>query len=373
MKKYVLLLFVLMLLPMVASAFDIAVRNADEVTIYYNYINNGTELEVTKGWSDYRGSINIPGSVKYRSQTLSVTSIGREAFQGCTGLTSVTISNSMTSIERYTFYKCTGLTSVTIPNSVTNIGYGAFSGCSSLTSIAIPNSVTSIENYTFYGCSSLTFVTIPNSVTSIGRNAFYYCSSLTSIAIPNSVTSIDVSAFSYCSSLSSVTIPNSVTSIGPQAFSYCSSLTSITIPNSVTSIWDRAFSGCSSLTSITIGSGITSIEVSAFANCPELTDVTCMAESVPSTGSNAFADSPINNATLHVPNTSLETYKNTTPWSEFGKIVPLESSGVEAIDSNGATISNYFTLDGQCIELPRKGVYIMRMDDGTVKKVMIKR
>ena len=46
MKKQ-LLLFVMMVFPFMASAHDIEVKNADGVTIYYNYINDGTELEVT--------------------------------------------------------------------------------------------------------------------------------------------------------------------------------------------------------------------------------------------------------------------------------------------------------------------------------------
>ncbi|MGM9826345.1 MAG: leucine-rich repeat protein [Paludibacteraceae bacterium] len=135
--------------------------------------------------------------------------------------------------------------SVSLPEGLTSIGYEAFSGCSSITSITIPNSVTSIGDWAFYGCSSITSITIPNSVTSIGYEAFHGCSSLTSITIPNSVTSIGYEAFYGCSSLTSVTIGNSVTSIGNRAFSYCYSLTSITIPNSVTSIGSGAFSDCS--------------------------------------------------------------------------------------------------------------------------------
>ena len=108
----------------------------------------------------------------------SVTSIGRNAFNGCNGLTSVTIPNSVTSING-AFHGCSGLTSVTIPNTVTSIGYDTFNGCSGLTSVTIPNSITNIGGYAFNGCSSLTSVSIPNSVTSIGDGAFSDCDNAT--------------------------------------------------------------------------------------------------------------------------------------------------------------------------------------------------
>ncbi len=196
----------------------------------------------------------------------SVTSIGSEAFSGCTGLTSITIPNSVTSIGSYAFSGCTGLTSITIPNSVTSIGDNAFrdtpwfenqSGLIYIgsvlyayrgkmpenTSIVVKDGVTSIGSEAFSGCTGLTSVAIPNSVTSIGKFAFYGCTGLTSVAIPNSVTSIGECAFSGCTGLTSITIPNSVTSIGDHTFYGCTGLTSITIPNSVTSIGNSAFGG----------------------------------------------------------------------------------------------------------------------------------
>ena len=114
MKKQLLLL-VTMLLPMVASvnvlAYDIAVENADGKTIYYNYINNGNELEVTyldyfDNSSAYQGDVVIPEEVTQMSITRRVTSIGERAFCECSGLTSITIPNSVTSIGRDAFNNC---------------------------------------------------------------------------------------------------------------------------------------------------------------------------------------------------------------------------------------------------------------------------
>ena len=105
---------------------------------------------------------------------------------------------------------------------VTSIGAGAFQGCSGLMSVTIPGGVKSIGVHAFMGCSCLTNVVIPAGVKSIGAGAFCDCSGLVRVTIPNSVTSIGGSAFSNCSGLTSVTIPNSVTSIGSYAFSGCS-------------------------------------------------------------------------------------------------------------------------------------------------------
>ena len=112
MKKH-LLLFAMILLPWVASAHDIEVKNANRVTIYYNYINDGTELAVTyRGDSpssysnEYQGNVVIPEEVTYMNRTRKVTSIGDRAFYNCEYLTSITIPNSVTSIGSSAFYEC---------------------------------------------------------------------------------------------------------------------------------------------------------------------------------------------------------------------------------------------------------------------------
>ena len=214
-------------------------------------------------------SVNIPNSV---------TSISDYAFYGCSELTAVHITDLASwcnisfyysesnplSYAHHLYLNGEEVKDLVIPNSVRSIGRSAFSGCSGLTSVTIPSSVTSISDYAFSGCSGLTSVTIPSSVISIGGSAFYGCSGLTAVTIPNSVTSIGEGAFYGCSGLTSITIPNSVTSIDDYAFSGCSGLTDITIPNSVTSIGSEAFRGCSNIPFFTVPDNVKNVGSNAF-------------------------------------------------------------------------------------------------------------
>lgn len=249
----------------------------------------------------------------------SVTTIGSNAFNGCTALTSINISNSVTSIGSQVFANCTGLKTLNY-NAQVGIGEGAFAGKPNLTNVTIGNNVTSIGEGAFNGCTALTSCTFEENsqLTSIGGGAFYNCSSLTSINISSGVTSIGDNAFSYCNGLTSVSIDsntivssvytsstnmknifgpqveeyiigNSVTSIGDNAFYYCTSLTSVTIGSGVTSIGDYAFASCSDLTSCTFNenSQLTSIGYAAFASCDSLTSID-IPNSVTSIGNSVF-------------------------------------------------------------------------------------
>ena len=155
---------------------------------------------------DYSGDIIIiPEKVKGNDGVeYVVTSLGASCFEGCRGLTSITIPSSVTSLSYGCFWDCSGLTSITIPSSVTSLSYGCFWGCSGLTSITIPSSVTSLGVNCFCGCSGLTSITIPSSVTSLGDGCFQVCSGLTSITIPSSVTSLGSYCFNSCKNLETV-------------------------------------------------------------------------------------------------------------------------------------------------------------------------
>mgnify|MGYP000866397794 FL=1 len=238
--------------------------------LYYNVTDTG-EIEIARCY-EYVRKVNIPIEIDGKF----VTSIGKEAFFNCTGLTEITIPDSVTSIEDYAFSNCTSLTEITIPDSVTSIGERAFSNCTGLAKITIPDSVTSIGEEAFSRCTSLTEITIPDSVTSIESGTFFGCTSLTEITLPDSVTDIEgqyydgysyYGAFSGCTSLTEITIPDSVTSIGECVFSGCTGLTEITIPDSVKYIGEEAFKDCTNLKSITFLGSKTGIKEGAFSNC----------------------------------------------------------------------------------------------------------
>ncbi len=325
-----------------------------------------------------------------------VTSIGGCAFWGCSGLTSLEIPSGVTSIENRTFYNCSGLTSLEIPSGVTSIGWLAFGGCSGLTSLEIPSSVTSIregafmdchgltsleipsgvtsiEDETFRDCSGLTSLQLPSSVTSVGSQAFSGCSGLSSLEIPSKVTSIGDKAFYGCSGLISLQLPSGLTSVGSQAFSGCSGLSSMEIPSGITSIKDETFSGCSGLTSLSIPSGVASIGTKAFNGCSGLTSVYAYMPTPITLDAEAFYSADKDKCTLYVPQGSYLDYWFATGWDYFNNIVEFDATGIDSVTtkSDAKEVSRY-SVDGQKLDAPVKGLNIVKYSDGSIKKVVVK-
>jgi hypothetical protein len=124
----------------------------------------------------------------------------------------------VSAIGKQAFEKCESLYSITIPDNIMEIGELAFNGCINLSKVVLPKNITCISGFMFDACSSIESIIIPDSVTDINACAFYGCSSLKSIVLPNSVKSIGNRAFSRCTALTSITIPESVSNIGDQVF-----------------------------------------------------------------------------------------------------------------------------------------------------------
>ena len=118
---------------------------------------------------------------------------------------------------------------------------------------------------------------------------------------------------------------------------------------------------------------MTSIGGYAFSGCTGLTDVYCRAEEVPTTD-NTFSNSSYRSATLHVPAASLEAYKTSQPWCDFGSIVPLtdEDAIVNVKASAVTSETTRYDIQGRQINTLQKGINILRYSDGSTRKVMVK-
>ena len=211
----------------------------------------------------------------------------------------------------------------------------------------------------------------PTSNDKIGDNAFCDCSGLTSLTLPSGVTEIGNAAFEGCSGLASLTLPSGVTKIGDNAFCDCSGLTSLTLPSDVTEIGNAAFEGCSGLTSLTLPSGVAKIGDYAFHGCSGLTSIYVYAEKLPNMGNDVFEGCDAKKCTVYVPKGTYDDY-----WlSEFGyfeNIVEFDPTGINnVITSNDAKELSRYSVNGQRLSAPTKGLNIVKYSDGSVKKVAV--
>lgn len=217
------------------------------------------------------------------SKCVNLTEVN--GFSNCTKLGEVTfpINGNVTSIGEEAFNGCTSLTSIDIPSTVTTIKASAFKGCTSLSTIIIPDLVTTINTSLFEGCTSLKEVTLKGYITEIQDNAFLNCTSLTTIKtktaqtegianLPDTVTTIGASAFKGCTSLTEIKLPDSLVTINDNAF-MSSGLTTITLPSGLTYLGSNTFQDCKNLkTAILQGKNFT-LKQNTFNNCPVLQSV----------------------------------------------------------------------------------------------------
>ena len=342
--------------------------------------------KIVKGGDFYYGYYDYYDHNSYY-YTTSDDVIGDYAFSGCSSLTSLTLPSSVTLIGGHAFEKCSGLTSLTLPSSVTSIGEFAFRYCSGLTSLTIPSGVTTIDYYAFADCRGLTSLTLPSSVTSIGGHAFASCSGLTSLTLPSSVTEIDWSAFERCNNLKECNClldsdletclaysHDDWTKIPVDEIKYYHNgqeLTKLEIPSGVDKIGSYSFYKGVNLTSLTLPSSVTSIGSSAFEGCSGLTSVYVSWKSPLSIFASTFKDANTEKCILYVPKGTYDDYWLSN-WGIFANIVEYDATGINHIMTSGDAkeISRY-AADGQRLEVPAKGLNIVKYSDGCVKKVVV--
>ena len=333
-----------------------------------------------------------------------VRTIGYRAFADCTELQEINLTDRITTFGDYygtseTFRGCINLDNIVLGKRISAMGTKVFVNCTGLTTVTVNNGCELIGEACFYGCAKLSGIDLPESVISIGAEAFYGCSAMITAIIGDGVTSIGHNAFQNCSSLATVSLGDGLKTIGYRAFKGCASLTGIVIPDYVTSLTDyygtsETFNGCTALVNVTLGKRINSMGSSVFGNCPNIEYITikdgcsvvgekCFngcdkikyihnnCTEIPTTSSNAFSSYT---ATLYVPAESLDAYKVHEVWGQFFAVLDITTSGIADISTDDSTngVAGYYDLSGRHSSTSHHGITIIRLKNGTVRKVMIK-
>lgn len=316
------------------------------------------------------GDYVIPNGVK---------TIASHSFNTNMQLRSVSMPSTITRIEEQAFEVCESLYEVQLSTSLEFIGNSAFSSCP-LTSISLPESLKFIGNNAFNGCDRLKTIYIPKSVEYIGEN--------TAIGYNVSLEKIEVDPENmYYTSIDGILYDKALTKV-LKCPTQIQNMEWITLPSTITYICTSAFHTNKSLTRIVIPAGVTVIDNGAFGGCSNLSRVTCYAQIPPSTPMGQYNTSDPwdatarSSATLYVPKGCADVYRNfynrtyfygnVYPYAKFKEIIEIDemagiSSGI--YDDSNIEISR-FNASGIKVNSATNGLNIIRMSNGTIKKVI---
>ena len=302
-----------------------------------------TEVRIAKadeyGNKKYGGDFVIPDEITQDGKTYKVTSIADFALRS-SEITSLKIGANLKEIPDNAFKNCKQLVTVEMTDNTTAIGENAFDECEALQSVKMSK-----------------------GLVSLGRSAFYTAAALTSIELPDGLEKIDEYAFYGCKSLKSISLGNGVKTIMKNSFDLCSSLESISFPASVESIAAAAF----------YRSGLKSIYVAGKPVCEEKNLSSGIRVTPFSTSGSDHDFDLFSTCTLFVPKGKIDEYKALDIWKEFTKMEEYDpAAGISSRASQSATENSRYTLDGQQIRTAKKGINIIRMSDGSVRKEIVK-
>lgn len=218
------------------SAFAEDDHTFNDETLYYTVIDEGAKTAKVSGVVDVNmlTEVTIPDEVTSDKShnVYKITEIGKEAFQGCAALQSVTIGANVETIDEYAFSDT---------DSYRN-------ACHVLATVKFaPGSCLKTIGHCAFAETGITTIDLPETLETIGEAAFIY-TKLTEIEIPANVETLEGGAFISCKNLEKVEFKgNKLTKIESSMFDGCTALTEVKLPTSLQEIGMVAFRGCSAL------------------------------------------------------------------------------------------------------------------------------
>ena len=247
--------------------------------------------------------------------TYETTSADISPFAYVKTLKKVTIGENVPLIGKYAFTECSSLPEIYLPDKVGTVALDAFSNCSSLASVRLSGELISLGERAFKNCIALATISLPSKLDAISEETFYGCTSLKTAYLGN-INTIGPRAFMNCTKLNEAVIPETVYGLGVESFKNCVSLPSAQIPKLVSTVGASAFAGCTGLKVISLSSKVTSLGENSFAGDDEIKYIKSY-NAFPPEGLPGFTDIVKKNATLFVPETSIDMYAFSPTWEDF--------------------------------------------------------
>lgn len=381
-----------------------------------------TSINIPSGVTEIgQGAFMNSSKISRFSFPATLTKIGELAFSGLSSIKDITVAKGNTvysSVDGVLFGNAGKTlmlypalkesTQFTVPEGTDTINENAFMSQKYLKKISLPSSLKVIGDNAFETCTKLEAITIPENVDSIGSQAFAFDSALVRVDIKAPIKKIENLMFYACTSLKYINLPSSLQAIKTGAFAY-TGFETFALPEGTQTIGMLAFSYMPNLKKFYINSGLTYFGDAMLYNCifnesKNITDVYCLKTAPPTSGTDwslnitdegKMSYDNLSNATLHVPAGSKNSFKDTSWEDAFGDIVAdakttdyldaliaqrenaVEESTTDGIrsaktanDANAIPVG-IFTINGKKINSVQKGLNIIKMSDGSVRKVLV--
>jgi hypothetical protein len=321
------------------------------------------------GYTGSETTLNLPASVTYNDATYNVTAIDSDAFKK--------------------FKNTNIIQAVNIPEGYTSIGLSAFEGFTGLTSITIPGSLEMLSSYSFESCTALQTVNFAADTASkltINLKSFKDCSSLTEIALPKRLSSMNAGVFTGCTALQQITVADGCTNFvsdgnnlyvkeddvdGYSLIGYAAgqNATDLTIPSEVngkpvTSIFRLTFQNNAKLQSVTVPASVTNFQSSCFDGCSALKKVSIAAEN-PTIANYAFTDLAAGSV-IEVANDSVVSKFTSSMYTSSKTTIQVKSAEpeTEATPAASLTVKGAGVKDGY-------SYYTVKLDSAANVSTMI--
>ena len=343
--------------------------------LYNIYKDHHAILSYRKESVSISGDMVVPGKIEYQGEEYKVTKVGMISFAAETPernlftilsdeeylkVTSITFEDGIEEINDSHLGMYVHAASINIPKSVKNISPATYRQQSVRNFLYVDENGRFLSDVTFnVDKDNPVYTSIDGVLYDKDMKTLLRCprNKTGEFVVPEGVEALAWSAFRSCGQLESVVLPVGLKTVGEEnatsgVFNECYKLAKINIPSTVEYMSYQAFYTNSS-------SGLK--EIFCYITEPKGYDEEAM---------NLFRD--YSRPTLYVPFGTKEKYLAAEGWKNFENIVEMpEPTAIDAISSNDTNVisGKIYYIDGKQLSQPQNGINVIKMSDGTMRKV----